>query len=83
LRDPERLIDWSQWTGEDFFMVWPLPNAILITGRVAELLLNLDAKSFELRSLDQLGSHGFTVSSLSNFMPEDVALKYGTLLGLE
>jgi hypothetical protein len=52
-----------------------LPNAIL--------LLNLDAKSFELRSLDQLGSHGFTVSSLSNFMPEDLALKYGTLLGLE
>jgi hypothetical protein len=63
LRDPEQLIDWSQWTAEDFFIVWPLPNFILITERVAELLLNLDAKSFDLRSLDQLGGDCFTVSS--------------------
>src|SRR5262249_44338572 len=26
LKNPERLIDWSQWTGEDFFIVWPLPG---------------------------------------------------------
>ena len=38
LQDPEQLIDWSQWTGEDFFRVWPLPNFVLITKRVVELL---------------------------------------------
>jgi hypothetical protein len=83
LRAPEQLIDWTQWTGDDFFMVWPLPNFVLITERVAELLLSLGARSFELRSLDQVGCDGFTVGRLSNFLPEDLALRYGGPLGLE
>jgi len=83
LIDSESLIDWNQWTGEDFFVVWPLPNYILVTERVAGLLLNLDAKSFELRSLEGVGGDGFTVGRLSNFMPEDLAIKYGAPIGLE
>jgi hypothetical protein len=83
LRDVERLIDWSQWSGGDFFIVWPLPGFILITERVAELLLSLDIKSFQLRGLQEIGSFGFTVARLSDFMPEDLAIKYGRPLGLE
>src|SRR6266536_1266524 len=38
--DIERLIDWTQWTGDDFFIVWPLPLFTLITERVAQFLLS-------------------------------------------
>jgi hypothetical protein len=83
----ERLIDWTQWTGDDFFIVWPMPHWILITDRVAEWLLSHDVKSFQLTSLDDwdqpAGKSGFTVGRLSNFLPEDLAIKYGKPLGLE
>ena len=84
----ENLIDWSQWTGEDFFIVWPMPGFMLITERVAELLLRLKVRSFELRDLyhdfDQwILNSGYTVSRLSNFLPEDLAIKYGAPIGLE
>src|SRR5258708_350692 len=48
LQDAERLIDWNQWTGEDFFVVWPLPAIPLITKRVAEALGELQVKSYRL-----------------------------------
>jgi hypothetical protein len=83
----ERLIDWGQWTGDDFFVVWPLPRFILITERVAQWLLNHEVKSYVLRSLDDFdhpsGKSGFSVARLSNFMPEDLAIMYGRSLGLE
>ncbi|PYV84977.1 MAG: hypothetical protein DMG93_02985 [Acidobacteria bacterium] len=88
ITDVENLIDWSQWTGEDFFIVWPMPGFMLITERVAELLLRLKVRSFELRDLyhdfDQwILNSGYTVSRLSNFLPEDLAIKYGAPIGLE
>ena len=85
--DYERLIDWTQWSGDDFFIVWPMPHWILITERVAQWLLSRDVKSFRLTSLDDwdhpVGASGFTVGRLSNFLPEDLAVKYGRPLGLE
>jgi hypothetical protein len=85
--DVEQLIDWTKWTGEDFFMLWPFANCVLITERVSEALLSLRAKSFELRGLQDvhpiIRESGFTVSRLSNFMPQDLAIKYGRPLGLE
>ena len=87
IRNYENLIDWSQWTGDDFFIVWPMPHSILITERVAFWLLNREVKSFNLTSLDDLdnptGRNGFTVGRLSNFLPEDLAVKYGRQLDLE
>jgi hypothetical protein len=93
LRDSTQLIDWAAWTGDDFFLVWPLPSFTLITARVAEALQALGVRTYRigtLRSLEQrfipssltsLG--GFTVGRLSNFLPVDLALKYGKELGLE
>jgi len=87
IKNYERLIDWSQWTGEDFFIVWPLPKFILITERVAMSLLGFGVNSFELKALDDfdrpVGRRGFTVGRLSNFMPGDLAIKYGGPLGIE
>jgi len=86
LSNVEQLIQWDQWTREDFFKVWPTPY-ILITERVAELLLKLRVKSFSLKGLQDIPSiireSGFTVGRLSDRMPEDLALKYGKPLGLE
>lgn len=83
----EKLIDWSRWTGDDFFIVWPLPRFILITERVAQWMISNDVKSYSLRGLDDfdhpVGASGFTVGRLSNFMPEDLAIKYGRPFDLE
>ena len=49
--DAEQLIDWNQWTGEDFFIVWPMPNHIMITERVADFLMSDHVKSFEFLDL--------------------------------
>jgi hypothetical protein len=83
LRCAELLVDWKQWNGEDFFIVWPLPGYTLITGRVADLLLSHDVHSFELAGLDNAGRFGFSVGRLSGFLPLDLALKFGAPLGLE
>jgi hypothetical protein len=83
----EKLIDWSQWTGDDFFIVWPLPTHALITERVAQFLLTRKVKSFYLTGLEDrpslVANLGFTVSRLSDFLPDDLAIKYGRPLGLE
>jgi len=78
---PDKLIDWSQWTGEDFFMVWPLAGWTLITGRVAEFLRARKVKSCTIRRPED--SFGRSVRRLSSYMPDDVARKYGEPLGLE
>lgn len=83
----EKLIDWSQWTGDDFFMVWPLPTSILITERVATLLQKQRSAAFQLAQLQDcdplVAKAGFTVTRLSNYLPDDLAIKYGKPLGLE
>jgi hypothetical protein len=84
LVNAEKLIDWSQWSGDDFFMVWPLSNHILITERVADLLQARHVKSYSLEKPDnEWGRYGFHGGRLSSFMPDDVAMKYGLPLGLE
>ena len=83
----EELIDWSQWTGDDFFIVWPLPRLILVTERAAEFLRRWKENSFRLIRLQDrdpvVAKSGFTVGRLSSFLPEDLAIRYGTAIGLE
>lgn len=78
---PDKLIDWSQWTGEDFFTVWPLAGFTLITGRVAGFLRARKVKNCTIRCVED--SCGRGVTRLSSYMPDDVARKYGEPLGLE
>jgi hypothetical protein len=85
LKDPRKLIDWKQWTGEDFFIVWPLPKHIMITRRVADALEELKVKSYRLENMVTGAGDvsGYTVGSLSGFLPKELAVRYGTPLGLE
>jgi hypothetical protein len=79
---PEKLMDWSQWTGDDFFVIWPNPGRFLITRRVADLLKCLKARSYTLERPSRSWG-GPTVARLSSSMPEDLAQKYGEALGIE
>jgi hypothetical protein len=91
LRDANQLVDWSQWTGEDFNVLWPIGRS-LITKRVAEMLSSLQGSSFAIQNLRELvgkehglppDNWGFAAGYLSAIMPEDLAIKYGKPLGLE
>ncbi|MDE3202473.1 MAG: hypothetical protein KGN79_16305 [Acidobacteriota bacterium] len=87
IKNTEQLVAWSQWTGEDFFMVWPLPLYIFVTERVADWFKAKKSRRYIVRGPEDRGhlakTTGFTVGLLSNFMPVDLAVKYGRPLGLE
>ncbi len=89
LKRPDDLIDWSQWTGDDFFIVWPLPKYTLITRRVADALTELKVKSYTIENLLTPSqpafsmSFGLSVGALSDYFPQDLANRYGRPLGLE
>jgi hypothetical protein len=87
LSDPGELIDRNQWSGEDFFVVWPMPYFIFVTGRLAAFLRSSGLKSFRLQALVKdagppFGRSGFGVGSLGENMPMQLALKYGGPLGI-
>jgi hypothetical protein len=84
------VVDWSQWTGEDFFIVWPTAAYKLVTERVAQWFLARKVKSVRLEGgfteregQPILSNLGFTVGRLSDYLPEDLAIKYGRAFGLE
>ena len=90
ITDFSQVIDWGQWTGEDFFIVWPLTGHRLCSERAAKWLGSSGIRSFclghgfdllkkEKRSL----SFGIPRGPLSSYLPEDLAIRYGKPLGLE
>jgi hypothetical protein len=90
IHDFTQVLDWDQWTGEDFFIVWPLIGHKLCTERVATWLENSGIRSFSLgrgfelleKKRDSL-NYGIPRGPLSAYLPEDLAIKYGRPLGLE
>jgi hypothetical protein len=86
LIDPSRLLDPSQWSGEDFFKVWPLVGYILVTRKVTEFLATEKIRSYSAygpaEAVAIAGGVGITVGSLADNFPEDLALKYGRPLGI-
>jgi hypothetical protein len=85
LADPSKLIDESQWTGEDFFAVWPLYyDCWFMSRRAAEYVRSSRTESCIVRSLDTppdveypLGfRYGVTVGSVEEMLPARLARKY-------
>jgi len=90
IHDFSQVIDWDQWSQEDFFFVWPLTGHQLCTERVANWLKASGVRSFSLgRGFESLEkkkdclNYGIPRGPLSNYLPEDLAIKYGRRLGLE
>jgi hypothetical protein len=44
-----KLVDWGEWDGSDFFMIWPLPRYIFVTNRAVQTMkqMNLSGVSFK------------------------------------
>lgn len=59
ISDFSQIIDWDQWTGEDFFFVWPLTGNRLCTERVAKWLERSGIHSFQLRQGFELLEQGY------------------------
>ena len=90
ITDFAQVIDWDQWSGEDFFFVWPLTGHKLCTERAAQWLEESEIRSFTLgRQFELLEkdknrlSFGIPRGPLSEYLPEDLAIRYGRPLGLE
>ena len=82
---PDKIIDASQWDGSDFFIVWPLPAFIFVTGRVADTIRDHRLMGTALKppgSLEVAGS-GFSPGRLSYWMPETRARALGKPLGID
>lgn len=73
--DPAQLIDWSQWDGSDFFMVWPLPRFIFATSRAVSILRDEEFSGLALEAIQNLkcGPDTLTPGGLLYWMPEDRA----------
>lgn len=90
INDFNQVVDWDQWTGEDFFFVWPLTGHRLCTERAAKWLEASGIRSFLLgRGFELLEKtkkslcFGIPRGPLSEYLPADLAIKYGRPLGLE
>lgn len=86
LRDSEHLMDESQWDGSDFFMIWPLPCFIFVSGRVAKLIKEYQLKGVVLRRLKDFHqsseTSGYSPGLLRYWMPEERAREIGEPLGI-
>ncbi|HEY2468400.1 MAG TPA: hypothetical protein VGI45_11275 [Terracidiphilus sp.] len=90
VKNYDNIIDWQQWSGEDFFYVYPFLAWRLCTERVAQFLIGHKVKSswieegFDaLRRDSILSKYDVPVGDLNNFLPHDLAAKYGKQIGLE
>jgi hypothetical protein len=83
----KRLVDWTQWTGDHFFRVWPLAKCIFVTSEVAEFLKASETKTLQIYPAEKVPGLDkpwtTIVEQLSAYLPEDLAIKYGRPLGLE
>jgi hypothetical protein len=72
--NPDKIVDWSRWKGDDFFLVWPLPGWKLITQRLADWLLAHKVRSFNLSHFKDLNrfvnGFGYNPGQLSNYFPD-------------
>jgi hypothetical protein len=86
LREPEKVVDWNQWTGDDFFVVWPFDKLVFVTERVAEFLKARAVKTFDLRRLHEWPNLHMRINivgePVSVSLPPDLAIQYGRPLGL-
>jgi hypothetical protein len=51
---PEKLFDIESWDGSDFFLIWPLPRYLLVTGRVRDFILDSKYSGVSFKKLGEL-----------------------------
>lgn len=85
-KDFSNLLDEKQWDGSDFFMVWPFPNFIFVTARVAEFIKKHKLTGVKLKKPEdvEIGEDSIDISPgrLSYLMPEKRAHELGDPLDI-
>ncbi|MBZ5642527.1 MAG: hypothetical protein LAO19_07200 [Acidobacteriia bacterium] len=86
LEAPEKLIDFHNWDGSDFFMIWPLPRFRFVTERVVEVCERHGVTGVAFSQnwpTSQRKGSGFTPGRLSHYMPRERAQLLGGALGID
>jgi hypothetical protein len=86
--NPENLIDYSQWDGSDFFIVWPLPGFTFVTERVARVIRDNKLSGIALKRSSDLVFSPHVIPKLSpgrlsDWMRPQRARKLGGALGID
>jgi hypothetical protein len=84
LKHPRHLVDVSKWKGEDFFVVWPLANKIVVTQRLVDLFQAAKVRTCEIRPLVEEPNErerfdwrdGYLVAGLVTAFPTELADRY-------
>jgi hypothetical protein len=81
--DPSNLIDWEQWDGSDFFMVWPMPRFVFISNRVASFIQEEEISGVQVVQVSNLRpTRGFSPGGLRIWMDDDRARLLGQPLDI-
>lgn len=69
--DSTKLFNFDSWDGSDFFVIWPMPRYIFVTGRVREYMLKERFTGVRFEPIDKLVPSGLgrLASSSSRFSP--------------
>jgi hypothetical protein len=78
------LIDLDDWSGSDFFMIWPLPAYVFVTRKVREIFKRRGFSGVRFSRQFPSGGEagGFSPGGLSGWLPEDRAHAIGDPLGI-
>jgi hypothetical protein len=83
LRNPEELIDRSQWDGSDLFMVWPMPRYVFIAERVRDIIREHLITGVQIVPVSELAkTDGFSPGRLHYYMSDNRARRLGEPLGI-
>lgn len=82
IKDVSQLVDEDTWDGSDFFMVWPMPNYVFVTQRVANCIREHRLSGVILERSDEYKHNpgvieGFSPGRLSYWMSESRAQELG------
>jgi hypothetical protein len=87
IKDATQLVDVNTWDGSDFFIVWPIPNFVFITQRVADCIRDYRMTGAVLERSDEYKPNpavieGFSPGRLSYCMSESRARELGEAAGI-
>ena len=74
--NPLKLFNFDEWDGSDFFIIWPLPRFVMITGRVHDYILKQGYSGVKMTPIGHLQKSiagGFTPGHISDWFDEQRA----------
>ena len=81
--DASQIVDWNQWDGSDFFMVWPLPRYIFISEKALAFFESNRFSGLKIARATEFNCEsGLSPGRLSEWMPQERAYMLGRRLDI-